>query len=75
MAHPDCRLIPMPEQKDLPPGPTWQCDTCGERVRTGQPHTALVPWPHQSYAALIVTMTREELEREDTGPVLPLVAA
>lgn len=25
-------------QPGLPPGPTWQCGVCGERIRTGQLH-------------------------------------
>jgi hypothetical protein len=47
-------LIPMPPQEDLPDGLTWQCSECGTRVRRGQPHSALEPTPHMSYAALTV---------------------
>ena len=45
-------LVPLPPQEDLPPGPTWRCSCCGTRVRSGQPHTAVEPRPHQTFGAL-----------------------
>lgn len=41
-------------QTDLPPGRTFVCRHCGTRLRLGQPHSALKPWPHQNLDALIV---------------------
>jgi hypothetical protein len=55
------KLVLMTPQKDLPPGPTWQCQDCGERVRTGQPHIALEPFPHSTLEACTVYMTEEDL--------------
>lgn len=53
------RLIATPPE--LPPGRTFKCDDCGATVREGCPHTALVPYPHQTYQALVRPATREEL--------------
>ena len=46
-------------QDDLPgpePGTVggiaWRCCGCGTRLRPGQPHTALVPYPHQTFELL-----------------------
>jgi hypothetical protein len=46
-------------QDDLPgPKPrttgevAYRCNSCGTRLRPGQPHTALVPYPHQTFAML-----------------------
>jgi len=47
----------MPPQPDLPPGRTYRCDECGTRLRSGQPHSALEPTPHQTLLAMEI---REE---------------
>ena len=48
------RLKRMKEQKDLPPGDTFQCRACGARIRRGEPHTAVSPFPHNTLEALFV---------------------
>ena len=48
MKRPKSDVIELPLQKDLPPGPTWRCMACGTRLRTGQPHSAVLPEPHYS---------------------------
>lgn len=48
----------MPPQADLPPGPTLQCSVCKTRLRPGQPHTALEPYPHQTLLAMGITVER-----------------
>jgi hypothetical protein len=47
-------LTLMAPQSDLPLGNTWQCASCGTRLRQGQPHSAQEPFPHLAYGALIV---------------------
>jgi hypothetical protein len=46
-------LAPLPPQRDLPPGDTFKCRACGTRVRRGQVHIALKPWPHDTLEHLI----------------------
>lgn len=48
------RVIEQPTQTDLPPGRTFRCLECGARLRSGQPHTALAPRPHQTLSLLVV---------------------
>lgn len=43
----------------------YQCSDCGTLIRPGQPHTALKPRPHQSFAALIVHETLEQTDSRD----------
>lgn len=38
----------------FPPGPVYQCQVCGTRMRSGQPHCALEPEPHQTFEAIII---------------------
>ena len=33
-------------------GSAWRCGGCGTRLRPGQGHIALVPYPHQSFDLL-----------------------
>ena len=35
-------------------GRVYQCSECGTLLRSGQPHSALKPHPHQSLDALVV---------------------
>jgi hypothetical protein len=46
-------VLVMTPQEDLPPGPTWRCSACRTRIRTGQPHSAQLPWPHYTVQALL----------------------
>lgn len=39
---------------DLPPGRVFLCDTCGTRLKEGQPHSSVQPKPHQSLTTLVV---------------------
>jgi len=55
-------LVPIAEQRDLPPGQTWLCMACGTRVKVGQPHRSVTPYPHATIKPLVVMMSREELE-------------
>ena len=50
----DARVVLLEPQADLPPGNTWRCTACGTRLRRGQPHSALEPYPHQAMNALLV---------------------
>ena len=45
------RLIPI-IANDLPPGRTWLCSACRTRIRTGQPHRAVEPYPHATIEPL-----------------------
>ena len=45
----DAHATDMGPQPDLPPGRTARCSVCGTRLRTGQPHTAMLPHPHSVY--------------------------
>ena len=45
--------IPLEEQSDLPPGRTHRCEHCDTRLREGQPHAALKPYPHGTLEMLI----------------------
>lgn len=54
MTGKDAVARPLAPQADLPPGPTSRCSACGTRLRTGQPHTGMKPYPHAVYTMLIV---------------------
>jgi hypothetical protein len=54
-------------QTDLPPGRVFGCYHCGTRLKEGQPHTALRPYPHQSLTTLVKT---EKLTDELDGYVM-----
>lgn len=43
-----------PRARQAPHAPTFRCLVCGTRLRTGQPHSALEPVPHQVHDTLIV---------------------
>jgi hypothetical protein len=58
-------VIELPSQPDLPVGATLKCMECGTRLRKGQPHTAITPWPHQTLSLLIVT---ECIDDDDAAP-------
>lgn len=61
-------LHPLPTQDSLPPGDTFKCRACGTRVRRGQVHIGLKPWPHDTLEHLIRT---EDISSDDTeGRVL-----
>ena len=42
-----------------------KCSECSTLLRSGQPHTALEPTPHQSLEALVVYETLEEMDSKD----------
>jgi hypothetical protein len=50
---PDAKAIPLGEQPDLPAGRATRCTACGTRLRPGQPHTAMEPYPHAVYDMLV----------------------
>jgi len=64
---------PLGPQDDLPGprpgtggGVAYRCNGCGTRLRPGQPHTALEPYPHQTFAMLAAsasTILAAEAER------------
>jgi hypothetical protein len=53
-------MIELFGQTDLPPGRVFQCQHCYTRLKEGQPHTALSPYPHQSLTTLVVSSDRED---------------
>ncbi len=57
-------LVTVSDQPDLPFGTTYQCQACGTRVRPGQPHSATLPHPHQTYDALTVVEVADIIGRE-----------
>ena len=40
-------------------GKVLQCSECGTLLRSGQPHSALKPTPHQSVGALVIVEAPE----------------
>ena len=43
---------PLVTQRDLPEGLTVRCLHCGARIREGEPHIAIEPYPHGTMAML-----------------------
>lgn len=48
-------VIEIGQQPDLPPGRVFECVHCGTRLKEGQPHCALQPYPHQSLTTLVIS--------------------
>jgi hypothetical protein len=62
-------LVKMEPQEDLPEGDTWKCRVCRTRVRLGQPHTAVEPWPHSTLEAMTTFESKEWMLANGGGDI------